>query len=43
MNMLTMAKSPNGGLEALQAPIPEPGPTEVLIKSSVIGRHIGGR
>jgi NADPH:quinone reductase-like Zn-dependent oxidoreductase len=37
MNMLTMAKSPDGGLEALQAPIPEPGPTEVLIKSSVVG------
>jgi NADPH:quinone reductase-like Zn-dependent oxidoreductase len=35
--MLTMARDRDGGLEALQVPIPKPGPTEVLIRSSVVG------
>jgi NADPH:quinone reductase-like Zn-dependent oxidoreductase len=35
--MLAMAAKAGGGLEAIQVPIPEPGPTEVLIRSSVVG------
>ena len=35
--MLAMTRTPEGGLGALEMPIPEPGPTEVLIKSSVVG------
>jgi NADPH:quinone reductase-like Zn-dependent oxidoreductase len=35
--MLAMATTPRGSLQALELPIPEPGPTEVLIRSSVIG------
>ena len=35
--MLSMARGADGGLEPLRTPIPEPGPTEVRIKASVIG------
>lgn len=35
--MLAMARATQGGLEPIQVPIPEPGPTEVLIRSSVVG------
>jgi len=35
--MLSMARTADGGLEPIEVPVPEPGPTEVLIGASVVG------